>query len=151
MKQIFTFFKLKFFSFPFSFSQRLGMNIKCPNVGFLKSITSGLYVYQFCYNNTFKKHIPLSDTLYVEILSYFYIEKLTFKVMCEIRKKQHDFKSVHFECRMVLFTRYVEKYFFFWFFESNFQNFHNCGNSGHSTRTPSPYFTFEVILCMRDP
>ena len=22
----------------------------------------------------------------------------------EIRKKQHDFKSVHFECRMVLFT-----------------------------------------------
>ena len=35
--------------------------------------------------------------------SYFYIEKWTFKVMCEIRKKQHDFKSVHFEFRNVLF------------------------------------------------
>ena len=48
--------------------------------------------------------------------SYFYIEKWTFKVMCEviferneIRKKQHDFKCVHFECRMVLFYMICEK------------------------------------------
>ena len=27
----------------------------------------------------------------------------------EIRKKQHDFKSVHFECRMVLFYMIWEK------------------------------------------
>ena len=31
----------------------------------------------------------------------------------EIRKKQHDFKRVHFECRMVLFTRYERKVDFF--------------------------------------
>ena len=45
MIQIFTFFKLKFFSFPFSFSQRLGMNIKCHNLGYIKSISSDQYVY----------------------------------------------------------------------------------------------------------
>ena len=49
--------------------------------------------------------------------SYFYIEKWTFKKSCakfviersEIRKKQHDFKSVHFECRIVLFYMIWEK------------------------------------------
>ena len=41
--------------------------------------------------------------------NYFYIVKWTFKVMREIRKKQHDFKSVHFECRMVLFYTIWEK------------------------------------------
>ena len=41
------FFKLKF-SFPFSFSQSLGMNIKSHNLGYLKSISSGQYVFIFC-------------------------------------------------------------------------------------------------------
>ena len=43
-KKIRIFFKLKFFTFFFSFLQRLGMNIKCPNVGYLKSISSRQYV-----------------------------------------------------------------------------------------------------------
>ena len=47
-KKLEFFFKLKFFTFPFSFLQRLGMNIKCPNVGYLKSISSGQYVFIFC-------------------------------------------------------------------------------------------------------
>ena len=48
--------------------------------------------------------------------SYFYIKKWTFKGMCEVYyreseiiKKQHAFKSVHFECRMVFFTWYWRK------------------------------------------
>ena len=38
------FFKLKFFSFPFTFLQRFGLNIKSNNVGYLKSISSSQYV-----------------------------------------------------------------------------------------------------------
>ena len=46
-----------------------------------------------------------------KIVTYFYIEKWTFKVMFVVyyRAKQHDFKSVHFECRMVLFYMLWEK------------------------------------------
>ena len=47
-KKLEFFFKLNFFTFPFSFLQRLSMNIKCPNVGYLKSISSGQYVFIFC-------------------------------------------------------------------------------------------------------
>ena len=43
-KKLEFFFKLKFFSFPFTFLQRFGLNIKSYNVGYLKSISSSQYV-----------------------------------------------------------------------------------------------------------
>ena len=43
-KKLEFFFKLNFFSFPFTFLQRFGLNIKSYNVGYLKSISSCQYV-----------------------------------------------------------------------------------------------------------
>ena len=40
---------------------------------------------------------------------FFYIKKLTSKVMCELKKEQYDFKSVNFECKMVFLTQYGRK------------------------------------------
>ena len=58
---------------------------------------------------------------------YFYIEEWTFKVTRKIRKKQQDFKSVHIECRMVLFTRYGRKVDLFFYIITVFMhiNFSN--------------------------
>ena len=42
----------------------------------------------------------------------------------EIRKKQNDFKSVHFECWMVLFYTILEKVAFHWLF------IHECRKNG---------------------
>ena len=68
--KFFTFFKLKFFSFPFSFSQRLGMNIKCPNVGYSKSISSGQYVFIFCVFSLSKiSHFNMRHPVCMEVVT----------------------------------------------------------------------------------
>ena len=50
-----------------------------------------------------KTVISISRNALLKSCARFIIER------SEIRKKQHDFKSVHFECRMVLFYTIWEK------------------------------------------
>ena len=58
---------------------------------------SWLYVFFFSWSEE-RIVISISRNGLLKSCARFVIER------SEIRKKQHDFKSVHFECRMVLLT-----------------------------------------------
>ena len=56
---------------------------------------------QFLFSNKPEIVISISRNGLLKACARFIIER------SEIRKEQHAFKSVYFECRMVLFTRYI--------------------------------------------
>ena len=78
------------------------MGLKCnPEIKWFAFLWATILLYQFW--NEALIVVSISRSGLLKSCARFVIER------SEIRKKQHDFKSAHFECRMVLFYMIWEK------------------------------------------